>query len=125
MLALWKRRPASPEWISGDIAAANALLVRREFDTEIVDQLLEERIAWRTVSGDTKQMGMVHFQRLDDAHTRVELVMDVEPTGAAEKAASAVGMIDRRVNGDIRRFKELIEQRGGESGSWRGRVSPD
>ncbi|MGX5185458.1 hypothetical protein ACWKT5_22210 [Streptomyces avermitilis] len=26
LLALWKRRPASPEWISGDIAAANALL---------------------------------------------------------------------------------------------------
>jgi uncharacterized protein (TIGR03083 family) len=26
LLALWKRRPASPEWISGDIAAGNALL---------------------------------------------------------------------------------------------------
>ena len=26
LLALWKRQPASPEWISGDIAAANALL---------------------------------------------------------------------------------------------------
>jgi hypothetical protein len=24
LLALWKRRAASPEWISGDIAAANA-----------------------------------------------------------------------------------------------------
>lgn len=98
--------------------------VRREFDTEIVDQLPDERIAWRTISGDTQQMGMVHFQRLDDTHTRVELVMDVEPTGAADKAASAVGLIDRRVKGDMRRFKEFIEQRGEESGSWRGRVSP-
>ncbi|MET8538793.1 maleylpyruvate isomerase family mycothiol-dependent enzyme, partial [Streptomyces sp. NPDC005065] len=26
LLALWKRQPASPEWISGDITAANALL---------------------------------------------------------------------------------------------------
>jgi uncharacterized protein (TIGR03083 family) len=26
LLALWKRQPASPEWISGDVAAANALL---------------------------------------------------------------------------------------------------
>lgn len=33
-------------------------------------------------------------------------------------------MIDRRVKGDMRRFKEYIEQRGGESGSWRGRVTP-
>ncbi|MFE7775122.1 SRPBCC family protein [Streptomyces sp. NPDC057445] len=98
--------------------------VRREFDTEIVDQLADERIAWRTIGGDTKQMGMVRFQRLDDTHTRVELVMDVEPGGVAEKTAVMAGMIDRRVKGDMRRFKDYIEQRGGESGSWRGRVSP-
>ncbi|MDT0469075.1 maleylpyruvate isomerase family mycothiol-dependent enzyme [Streptomyces gibsoniae] len=29
LLALWKRQPASPEWISGDITAANALLAAR------------------------------------------------------------------------------------------------
>ncbi|MGI5401076.1 SRPBCC family protein [Streptomyces sp. CA-135486] len=98
--------------------------VRREFDTEIIDQLPDERIAWRTTGGDTKQMGMVRFQSLDATHTRVELVMDVETSGVAEKTADMVGMIDRRVKGDMRRFKEYIEQRGGESGSWRGRVSP-
>ncbi|MER8006951.1 MULTISPECIES: SRPBCC family protein [unclassified Streptomyces] len=98
--------------------------VRREFDTEIVDQLADERIAWRTVGGDTKQMGMVHFESLDDAHTRVELVMEVETSGAAEKAADALGMVDRRVKGDMKRFKEYIEEHGGETGSWRGRVTP-
>ncbi|TQK42640.1 polyketide cyclase/dehydrase/lipid transport protein [Streptomyces sp. SLBN-118] len=98
--------------------------VRREFDTEIIDQLPDERIAWRTTSGDTKQKGMVRFQSLDETHTRVELVMDVEGTGVAEKGADMLGMIDRRVKGDMRRFKEYIEQRGGESGAWRGRVTP-
>lgn len=98
--------------------------VRREFDTEIVDQLPDERIAWRTVGGDIKQMGMVHFQSVDDAHTRVELVMDIASSGPAEKAADVLGMVDRRVKGDMRRFKEFIESRGGESGSWRGRVTP-
>jgi len=98
--------------------------VRREFDTEIIDQLPDERIAWRTTSGDTKQKGMVRFQSLDETHTRVELVMDVESTGVAEKSADMLGMIDRRAKGDMRRFKEYIEQRGGESGSWRGRVTP-
>jgi uncharacterized membrane protein len=98
--------------------------VRREFDTEIVDQLADERIAWRTVGGDTKQMGMVRFQSLDDLHTRVELVMDVESSGPAEKAADMLGMLDRRVKGDMRRFKEFIESCGDESGSWRGRVTP-
>ncbi|MDT9682800.1 SRPBCC family protein [Streptomyces sp. TRM76323] len=98
--------------------------VRREFDTEIIDQLPDERIAWRTVSGDTQQKGVVSFQRVDETHTRVELVMDVEPTGLAEKAADLTGTIDRRVKGDMRRFKEYIETRGGESGAWRGRVRP-
>ncbi|MEV7993351.1 SRPBCC family protein [Streptomyces sp. NPDC086077] len=98
--------------------------VRREFDTEIVDQLADERITWRTTSGDTHQKGTVRFQRVDDSHTRVELVMDIEPTGAVEKAADMAGVIDRRVKGDMRRFKDYMEHRGGESGAWRGRVKP-
>ncbi|MFB6549820.1 MULTISPECIES: SRPBCC family protein [unclassified Streptomyces] len=98
--------------------------VKREFDTEIVDQLPDERITWRTTTGDTSQKGMVRFQRLDDTHTRVELVMDVEPTGIAEKTGDMLGVIDRRVKGDMQRFKEYIEGRGGESGAWRGRIRP-
>ncbi|MFD5266300.1 SRPBCC family protein [Streptomyces sp. NPDC058335] len=97
---------------------------RREFDTEIVDQLADERITWRTTSGDTKQKGTVRFERLDDTHTRVELVMDVEPSGVADKAADALGTIDRRVKGDMKRFKQYIEERGSESGAWRGRIKP-
>jgi uncharacterized membrane protein len=98
--------------------------VRREFDTEIVDQLPDDRITWRVVEGDTRQRGSVRFERLDDTHTRVELTMDVEPTGMAEKGADALGVIDRRVKGDLHRFKDYIEQRGGETGAWRGRIRP-
>ncbi|TPQ21617.1 SRPBCC family protein [Streptomyces sporangiiformans] len=99
--------------------------IRREFDTEIVDQLPDERIAWRTTTGDTRQMGMVRFQPLDETHTRVELVMEIQPSGVAEKTADMFGMVDRRVKGDMRRFKEYIEHRGGESGAWRGRITPE
>ncbi|MEU1012524.1 SRPBCC family protein [Streptomyces sp. NPDC005890] len=98
--------------------------VRREFDTEIVDQLPDERITWRTTSGDTNQKGTVRFERLDDSHTKVELVLDVEPSGAVEKAADLIGTIDRRVKGDMKRFKQYVEERGGESGAWRGRIRP-
>ncbi|ALC18900.1 SRPBCC family protein [Streptomyces pristinaespiralis] len=98
--------------------------VRREFDTEIVDQLPDERIAWRTISGDTQQKGTVRFERVDDTHTRVELVMDFEPSGPAEKVADVTGTIDRRVKADMHRFKEYIESQGGESGGWRGRIAP-
>lgn len=99
--------------------------VRREFDTEIVDQLADDRITWRSIAGETQQRGSVRFQRLDDMHTRVELTMDVEPSGVAEKGADALGMIDRRVKGDLRRFKDYVESGGGESGGWRGRIRPE
>ncbi|MEU6486568.1 SRPBCC family protein [Streptomyces sp. NPDC046887] len=98
--------------------------VHREFDTEIVDQLPDERIAWRTIGGDTRQKGTVSFRKVDERHTRVELVMDVEPSGMAEKAADATGILGRRVKGDMRRFKDYIETQGGESGGWRGRIRP-
>ncbi|MEV6945021.1 SRPBCC family protein [Streptomyces sp. NPDC051172] len=99
--------------------------VRREFDTEIVDQLRDDRITWRSVGGDTQQRGSVRFERLDDTHTRVELVMEVEPGGVAEQSADALGLIDRRVKGDLRRFKDYVETEGGTTGGWRGRIRPE
>ncbi len=98
--------------------------VSREFDTEIVDQLPDERVAWRTTEGEVKQKGVVTFQKLDDRHTRVNLAVDFTPEGVAEKAGDAMGMVDRRVKGDLRRFKDYIEQRGVEEGGWRGRIKP-
>ncbi|GAA3546061.1 MULTISPECIES: SRPBCC family protein [Streptomyces] len=99
--------------------------VRREFDTEIVDQLADDRITWRTIDGETRQRGSVRFEPLDDMHTRVELTMDVEPTGMAEKGADALGLIDRRVKGDLRRFKDYVESGGADSDGWRGRIRPE
>ncbi|MGY0065648.1 SRPBCC family protein [Streptomyces sp. QTS137] len=99
--------------------------VRREFDTEIVDQLRDDRITWRSVNGETRQRGSVRFERLDDTRTRVELTMEVDPSGVAEKGADMLGIIDRRVKGDLRRFKDFIEGSGGETGAWRGRIRPE
>ncbi|MBP0450638.1 SRPBCC family protein [Kitasatospora sp. RG8] len=98
--------------------------VQREFDTEIVDQLPDERVSWRTVGGDVHQMGTVTFRKIDDDHTRVSLAMQFEPKGLAESAADTLGMVDRRVKADLDRFKGYIEDRVGSSGAWRGRISP-
>lgn len=91
---------------------------------EIVDQLPDGRISWRTMGGDVKQKGVVTFQSLDEMHTRVSLAMDVEPQELAEKAGDTLGILDRRVKGDLKRFKGFIEERGHESGGWRGRIAP-
>ncbi|MFI6761963.1 SRPBCC family protein [Micromonospora sp. NPDC050417] len=96
--------------------------VEREFDARITEQLPDERVAWTTTNG-TNQAGVVTFHRLDDRHTRVTLQLDFEPQGITEKAADKLGMVDRRIRGDLERFKNFIEARGGvETGAWRGQV---
>jgi len=96
--------------------------VKREFDARITEQLPDERVAWTTVDG-AKQAGVVTFHRLDDSHTRVTVQMDFEPDGVVEQAGDKLGVVGHRVKGDLKRFKEYVEQRGGEqTGGWRGEV---
>jgi uncharacterized membrane protein len=95
----------------------------KEFDAEITEQTPDQRIAW-TSEGGPEHAGVVTFHRVDDEHTRVMLQLDYEPEGAVEKVGDALGLVKRRVTGDLERFKALVEQRGsgGESGGWRGDV---
>jgi hypothetical protein len=51
--------------------------------------------------------------------------MDFVPEGIKEKIGDKLGVPERRVKGDLERFKELIEGRGRESGAWRGSVPRD
>ena len=96
--------------------------VKREFDAEITEQLPDERVAWTSIEG-SKQAGVVTFHRLDENRTRVTCQMDFEPDGVIEQAGDKLGFLDRQVKGDMKRFKEFIEGRGGvETGAWRGEV---
>ena len=93
----------------------------KEFDAVITEQTPDQRIAWTSEAG-TEHAGVVTFHRLGDAQTRVMVQMDYEPEGSVEKVGDALGLVKRRVKGDLQRFKELIEGRGTESGAWRGEV---
>ena len=96
--------------------------VKREFDARITEQLPDERVAWTSTEG-TRQSGVVTFHRLDEGHTRVTAQMDFEPDGLLEQAGDKLGVVDRRVKGDLDRFTEFIEGRGGnDTGAWRGSV---
>jgi uncharacterized membrane protein len=96
--------------------------ITHEFDTEITEQHPDERIAWKSVGGDTSHAGVVTFHRLNDSETRVTIQLDWEPEGFVEKAGSALGVDDRQIKADAKRFKQFIEERGAETGGWRGNV---
>jgi uncharacterized membrane protein len=90
-------------------------------DARVTEQIPDERVAWTSTEG-AEHAGVVTFHRLDDDRTRVMLQMEVEPEGPAEKVGDLLGVLKRRVKGDLEKFKQLIESRGRESGAWRGDV---
>ena len=93
----------------------------KEWDAEVTEQHADERVAWNATSG-AQNSGVATFHRLDDETTRVTLQLDVEPEGPVESVGTVLGFVQRRVKGDLERFKEFIESRGVESGAWRGEV---
>lgn len=94
---------------------------RKEWQAEITEQIPDERIAWRSTSG-APNAGVVTFHYIDPNTTRVMLQMDYDPEGVTENVGDAIGMVSRRVEGDLQRFKEFIESRGQATGAWRGNV---
>lgn len=98
--------------------------VDREFDAEITEQTPDHRVAWKSTSGP-KQAGVVTFHPLNDNQTRVTLQMEFEPEGAAEQIGDKMGAVSLRAKGDLERFKSFIEERGTETGAWRGEIDRD
>ena len=66
---------------------------------------------------------MVTFHKLGEGQARVTVQIDAEPDGPIESAGEALGLLERRVKGDLERFKQFIESRGDETGAWRARSS--
>ncbi len=92
-----------------------------EWDAEIFEQMPDRRVAWRSTSGPLNS-GMVNFEALGPNRTKVALKINYRPEGAVEKIGSALGVVSQRVEWDLERFKEFIEDRGAETGAWRGQI---
>jgi uncharacterized membrane protein len=92
----------------------------KEWDAVITEQVPDSIIAWRSVGG-AENAGRVEF-RPAGGGTRITLKLTYDPQGAVEKVGDLVGVVGRRVEGDLKRFKDFIENRGSETGQWRGEV---
>jgi uncharacterized membrane protein len=95
--------------------------VVKHWRAEIVEQQPDDLVAWRSVEGAHND-GLVRFEPLGPERTKVILQLEVEPEGFVEKAADALGVVERRVRGDLERFRDFIESRGQPTGAWRGHI---
>jgi uncharacterized membrane protein len=97
---------------------------RKQWMAEIVDQTPDRRVAWKSIQG-TDNAGAVIFEPLGPTTTRIVLRIDAEPDGLLEQVGDAAGFLDRRVAGDLERFKDFIEARLRPTGAWRGEIHGD
>jgi len=94
-----------------------------EWDSEITEQVPDQMIAWRSISGPGNA-GLVTFEKVGENKTRVNLQMWYDPQTRTEKLASALGGVKLTTKGNLMRFKNLVEARGVETGAWRGEIAP-
>ena len=92
-----------------------------EWNSEITEQIPDERIAW-TSRGGAMNSGVVTFHRLSNGTSKLMLQLEYNPQGFAEKAGDAMGLVTLRVQRDLERFKIFIESRGQETDAWRGTI---
>ncbi|CAN5446832.1 SRPBCC family protein [soil metagenome] len=93
-------------------------LVSREFDAVIDEQVPDQIISWRA-EGEVTHAGKVTFEPVGTGRTEVSVTMAWEPESFAEKVADWTGVTERRVKGDLKRFKTFIESRPIETGGHR------
>jgi hypothetical protein len=93
----------------------------KEWDAEIQEQVPDEKIIWRSTGGATNA-GMVTFREYDPGRTTIHLEMSYEPDDFIEDIGTSLGIPQRRIEGDLKRFREFLEERGRETGGWRGEL---
>ena len=93
---------------------------RKEWDAEIVEQDPDRVVAWRSVGGLTNS-GRVEFEPIDSG-TRVSVEMEYDPDGMKESLGALIGVDGRQVEGDLERFRDLVEARDVPTGSWDGTI---
>lgn len=93
---------------SADIAGKH-----QEWDAEIIEEIPDRRIAWRSTSG-AAHSGTVTVEPVSQNSSRLTLRLSYEPHGIAEKLGGLLGILDSYVVHDLERFKQWVEEGGEE-----------
>ncbi|HEY3408471.1 MAG TPA: SRPBCC family protein [Propionicimonas sp.] len=104
------------EWVA-EIAGA-----RRQWTARILIQEPDSKVAWAAIEGATNA-GVVAFEDEGADQTRVNLVLEYQPTGLLEHIGDLLHRVERQAEEDLISFKEFIESHGGATRAWRGSVN--
>lgn len=117
----WTRFAESPRFMEG-VKEVKQLDAKRlhwkaeiagqdtEWDAEITEQMADQRLALTNRGGVIKGM-VATFHELSNDRSTVRLQVEYNPQSVVEPVGDALGAVSLRVQGDLERFKGLVEKR--------------
>jgi uncharacterized membrane protein len=93
----------------------------QQWEVEIFQQEPDSLIAWRSLIGPM-HAGTASFRTRGPSRTEIMIRVEYYPQGMLQSLAGSFGMIGRRIEDDLERFKQFIQNRPEETGAWRGRI---
>ena len=86
----------------------------KAFTAELTEFVPEERIAWQTTQG-VEHAGVVTFDRLDEANSRVTMRIDYNPQGFVEHLGAQTNLDSTLATKDLGEFKRTAEKAAGNA----------
>ncbi|MGN6814779.1 MAG: SRPBCC family protein [Solirubrobacterales bacterium] len=80
----------------------------RELAIEVMDERTDERLDWECAEG-YEHSGVVSLHPLAPRLTRLELTIERQPEGLGERFTRRVGLTQRTIEEELRRFKAYAE----------------
>ncbi|MGC9405301.1 SRPBCC family protein [Streptomyces sp. LKA04] len=109
-------RPALVLWVVGRGP------LRREYATEIVEQVPDSHLVWRSLGRGPRQRGEVRFRAAGEGRTAITVRVWAEPRGPVGLLAAVPGLARRMVRRELTNFGRFIEGHGEAGGGWRGTI---
>jgi uncharacterized membrane protein len=81
-----------------------------EWDAEITEETADQRIAWRSKDGAITGW-VVTFHQLSNAKSKVMVQLEYDPQSLPDIMGDSLGVASSNLQGDLERFKVLIEKR--------------
>ncbi len=81
---------------------------RHEWDARITDTTTNRRIAWTSETGEQRDSEVL-LEPIDRHRTRVYFAMDYELQDRSKSPADQIGLVERRTESDLQRFKQYVE----------------
>jgi hypothetical protein len=93
---------------------------RQARDSQITRVERDRVIEWNECGGQDL-FGVATFEPIGRAGTLVSVLVEWEPPDAIEGLRLAFGVVERTLERELARFKDVVEDRAIDEGRWRGR----